>query len=85
MVCHSSAKIRHRRNKAHVKETIYLSVILSKKHLKICHSSAKIRRRRSKAYVEETICLSVILSKKTNIKKYVILSPRYVADVARCM
>ena len=52
MVCHSSAKIRRRRSKAHEKETIYLSVILSKKHLKICHSSAKIRHRRSKAHVK---------------------------------
>ena len=32
MVCHSPAKIRRRRSKAYEKETIYLSVILSKKN-----------------------------------------------------
>ena len=77
MVCHSSAKIRRRRSKAYEKETICLSVILSKKHLKICHSSAKIRRKRNKAYVKRnnlSFCLSVILSKKNKQKNKTIPS-----------
>ena len=64
MVCHSSAKIRHRRSKAYVKvKKICLCVILSKKSIRmVCHSPAKIRRRRSKAYVKVknlSLCHSV--------------------------